>query len=85
MAKGTTVPDEERKAKLRKAYGQATTELRELHKDEFNNLYSKAAGALGVEWTPRPDAEQKAEQAFDQLLLDFPHLRERITEAQQTG
>jgi len=77
-----TTGDDDRKTKLRKAYGQATTALREAHKTEFNDLYSKHAADLGVEWSPRPDAEQKAEQEFDQLLADFPHLRERLTQAQ---
>lgn len=67
----------ERKDALRKAYGQATNTLRDTHRDEFNKLYSEAAAALGVEWSPRPTEEQRAEQQFEELLNQYPHLRER--------
>lgn len=77
--------DAERKEKLRAAYGKATTSLRENHRDEFNKLYSEHAAELGVEWSPRPSEEQKAEQQFEDLLTNFPHLRERLDEAQQAG
>lgn len=68
----------ENKAALRKAYGQATQALRENHRDEFNDLYSKYARGMGVEWSPRLTPEQKAEQAFDNLLSEYPHLADRI-------
>lgn len=71
---------DERKVALRKAYGLATTELRENHRDEFNDLYQKAAKAEGVEWSPRPTEEQQAAALFDDLLVRFPHLRERVEE-----
>jgi hypothetical protein len=76
MARATT--DEERKSKLRQAYAQATQELREENRDRFNALYSEKAAALGVEWSPRRSPEQKAEDAFDELLTEYPHLRERV-------
>ena len=71
---------DERKTKLRQAYGQATTALRAAHRTEFDALMAQHAEALGVTWSPRLTAEQKAEQEFDQLILDFPHLRERFTQ-----
>lgn len=77
MAKGK----EGDKAALRKAYGTATQQLRDNHRDEFNDLYATAAADLGVEWSPRLTAEQKAEAAFDNLLTEYPHLRERVTSA----
>lgn len=68
----------ERKDLLRQAYGKATQTLRENHRDEFNTLYSEAAGALGVEWSPRLTEEEKARQQFDELLAQYPNLRDRI-------
>jgi 23S rRNA A2030 N6-methylase RlmJ len=75
MAKTT---DEERKSKLRQAYSQATQELREENRDRFNELYAEKAAELDVEWSPRRTAEQKAEDVFDSLLAEYPHLRERV-------
>lgn len=68
----------ERGKLLRKAYGNATTELRENYKSEFQDLYTKHARALGVDYTPRPSAEEKAEQELQALLAAHPHLREKI-------
>ena len=70
--------DDTDKGLLRQAYGAATQELREKHREEFNELYSAKASELGVEWSPRKTPEQKAEQAFDTLLRDYPHLAERV-------
>jgi hypothetical protein len=77
----TAMTDEARKAALRKAYGTATQDLRENHRDEFNDLYAERAKELGVEWSPRQTPEQRAEQAFDALLADYPHLAERIAKS----
>lgn len=71
--------DKERAGKLRQAYGQATTRLREQYRDTFDSLYSQAAEELGVTYTPRPKPEQKAEAELQRLLTEFPHLREKIT------
>lgn len=70
---------EARKTALRTAYGQATKRLREAHREEFNTLYSEAAKENGVEWSPRPTEEQQAEALFDDLLVKYPQLRERVS------
>lgn len=75
----------DRKDLLRQAYGKATTELRTTHKDEFNTLYAKHAAALGVDWSPRPSDEQKAEAQFADLLANYPHLADRLADAQREG
>lgn len=79
MAKDTPaeMTAEERDKRLQKAYTAATQELRTKYRDEFNDLYSKHAAEHGVEWSPRLTAEQRAEQEFDRLLEQFPHLRNR--------
>lgn len=69
---------EERKALLRQAYGTASQRLREENRDRFNELRIEAAKDLGVEWAPRPTADEKAEQEFDALIEAHPHLRERL-------
>lgn len=73
---------EGRDALLRKAYSQAAKELRENHLDEFQQLHQKHAEALGVEWTPRPTPQRKAEEAFDALLREYPHLKDRLNESE---
>ena len=75
----------ERKELLRQAYGRATSELRENHRAEFNSLYAERAAELGVEWSPRPNEQERAEQTFDQLLTDYPHLRERLADEPAGG
>lgn len=75
-----------RKERLRRAYGKATQVLRENHRDEFNDLYSKCAEAEGEEWHPRLTAEQRASQEFDRLLEEFPFLADRLpTQSVQEG
>jgi hypothetical protein len=74
---------EERDRRLQKAYTAATQELREAHRDEFNDLYSKHAADQGVEWKPRLTPEQKAEQEFERLLQDFPHLMDRFPQERE--
>lgn len=73
--------DAERKNKLRTAYGQATQELRDNHRDEFNELYAAAAKEAGVEWSPRLTPEQRAERQYDALLAEYPHLADRTVDA----
>lgn len=63
---------------LRKAYGAATTRLREQYRTEFDALYSQEAEALGVDYKPRPTPEQQAEQQLAELFEKFPHLREKV-------
>lgn len=78
-AEGNTEdPARERQRKLRQAYSTATTRLREQYRTEFDDLYSQEAEALGVDYTPRPTAEQKAEQELTALLEQFPHLAEKV-------
>lgn len=62
------------KTKIRKAYGAATTRLRDAHRDEFNRLMKAEAEALGVEWSPRLSAEEKAEKDLIALLAQHPTL-----------
>lgn len=68
----------DRANRLRKAYTNATTRLRESRREEFDALYAEEAQKLGVDYTPRPTAEQKAEQEFDALLAAYPHLANKI-------
>lgn len=63
---------------LRKTYDVATQRLREQYPEDFIKLRQEAADELGVDWTPRLTAEQRAERDLDELLDEFPHLRERV-------
>lgn len=78
------VPEESEEAKrkrlLRQAYGQATSALRVAHQDEFLGLYQEQARELGVEYTPRPNAEQRAAEQFDALVATYPWLADRLTQ-----
>lgn len=68
----------ERKEALRKTYDVATQRLRERFPEEFIDLRKEAAKELGVEWEPRMTAEQRAEQEFNRLVTEYPHLAEQL-------
>lgn len=75
----TQVEDkDERSKKMRAAYGAATASLREKYRDEFDQMYADECQSRGVEYTPRPSAEQKALQQLNALLEEFPHLRGQV-------
>lgn len=79
--------DDDKKARadaLRKAYGQANSELRETHRDEFEKLYVKHAKAAGVDYTPPPSKEQKAEAELAALLAANPALKAKLVEEIKT-
>lgn len=67
----------ERERRLSKAYNTASQTLREAHRAEFNELYSKFAEKEGVHWEPRLKPEEKAEQQLLLIFDEFPELRER--------
>jgi hypothetical protein len=71
---------QDRERLLSKAYGQANAMLRNKHTDEFNGYYAERAAALGVEWSPRPTPEQKAETEMRDLLAAYPHLADLFRE-----
>ena len=70
--------DARRKRLLRKAYSEATQTLREKHRGDFEAAYAEAAQQLGVDWKPRPNAEQRAQQQFEELVTQFPYLLDRV-------
>lgn len=70
--------DDDSQKKLKKAYATATSKLRKAHQTEFNTLYSTEAKALGVEWKPKPTAEEKARAEMAALLEKYPQLRDDL-------
>lgn len=72
--------DGDRDKLMSRCYGQAQTELRERHREEFNTLYQKYLAAVGIEWTPRPTPEQVALDTITKLLGEYPGLAERLAE-----
>lgn len=74
----TTDEQLDRSAALRKAYASATARLRAENREQFEKFYGEEAAALGVEYTPRLTAEQRAEREFEELLEQFPHLRDKV-------
>lgn len=71
---------ETKDAKLRAAYGAATKRLREENLDRFNELRAEESTRLGVDWKPRPTAEQKAEAELEALLATHPNLAEKLAD-----
>jgi hypothetical protein len=71
-----TEDNEERDKLVRKAYAEATKELRSAHHDEFVKLQKKHAESLGVDWSPRLTEEQRARQTYEELVAKYPHFSE---------
>lgn len=81
MSTTTSEPQSDTDALKRKAYANAERELRENHKQEFEDLREKHATALGVEYKRKPSAEEKAEEQMRRLLEEHPNLRSKIAPA----
>lgn len=76
---------DDRAARLRKAYGQATTAVREENRDRFEDLYEHFAKQNGVTDYQRPkSAEDKAREQLAALLEAHPSLRSEFTPADAT-
>lgn len=81
MTSGSTeVVKSDAEKKLRKAYGAATTRLREAHRDEFNRYQTEEAKKLGVEWKPRPSKSEQAAAQLEALLESNPELIDKFAE-----
>jgi hypothetical protein len=68
----------ERDNLLRKAYGTATTQLREKYKDEFVLLQQSAAQKLGLDWSPRKSKEQRDREKLQAILNENPALKDEL-------
>lgn len=69
-----TEPAVENKAGLRKAYGAATSRLRDAHREEFNTLMGEETGKVGIEWSPRLSAEDKKKADLRAAIAADPAL-----------
>jgi len=83
MPEDTTSKTEDKATLQRAAYSAAEKRLREENRDRFNALMAEEAQARGVDWKPRPTAEEKAQAELDRLLAEHPALAERLRN--QTG
>lgn len=68
----------DRSKALSSARNAAVNTLIENHKDEFNKAMIAEAKKRGEEWTPRKTEEEKAQEQFEALLAEHPHLAEKI-------
>lgn len=80
---GSAAPD--RNAALRESYTAASQRLREAHLTEFNLYRQEEAKARGVEWTPRPTADEKAQAELERLLAEHPDLIDTLAERVRAG
>lgn len=65
---------------LRAAYSEATTQLREQHREDFNKLYAAAAQKRGVHWSPRPSKTDKDRAELLRILKENPELAEEVAD-----
>lgn len=73
-----TETEKERDRLMSKAYSHATSDLRKVHQDEFNDLYQKRCAELGIEWQPRKSKQDQALDTILQLMESYPNLAEKL-------
>jgi hypothetical protein len=69
---------ERTKRESKRAYSKATSQLRELYKDEFNDLLAAEMRRRGIDWRPQPSPMQLAKRQLEEILAAFPQLREQL-------
>jgi len=80
MAETTTPTEQKSKDTLqREAYSAATKRVRESHRDEFNTFMVEEMKARGLDWAPKPTAEEKAEAELQRILAEHPGLAAKVT------
>lgn len=62
----------------RQAYTEATSKLREAHRDEFNSLLGQSMAARNITWAPRPSEEDKARALLEATYAKYPHLAPQV-------
>lgn len=72
-----------REAKMRQAYGRASSRLRDAHREEFNDLMAEESRKIDLDWKPRPTEEDKARQRVAAILEKHPELREELASGDQ--
>lgn len=55
---------------VKRAYAEATTALRETHRDEFNADVKQRVKGYGFDWDPKPTAEEKAKAEIARLIKE---------------
>ena len=56
------------------AYGAAVTRLKDENRGRFNELVGEEMAKRGIEWSPRPTAEEKAAAEIKRLVSENPNL-----------
>lgn len=67
MSTETTQSADARKSRAR---SKALTRLRDANKEQWNKILKEEMAAEGVDWTPRPDAREKARQEVARLMRE---------------
>lgn len=62
------------------AMTKARTTLVQNHRAEYNRLVEKNAKAVGVQWSPRPSAADRAAAQIAALIEQNPELKHRFQE-----
>lgn len=70
--------DENTRALIRKAYTTATSRLRDHRRDEFNEFMTEETKRLGIDWSPRLSAEEKAWKDVKAILSEHPDLAGKV-------
>lgn len=69
---------EAKAAAVAKARNDVHAELHAEHREEINRRIQAKLKAQGIEWSPKPTAEEKALAEAKLLLEQFPHLIEKL-------
>lgn len=77
--------NDKRNKALTKAYGNATARLRKAHQDEFDAFYTEEAASLGETWKPKPKPRDAAKSKVEELLQEFPELKDELLGQPEEG
>lgn len=74
---GAQGPTDQKEA-VKRAYSEATTALRESHRDEFVADVKARVEGYGYTWSPRPTEAEKRRKALADLLAEDPSLADEV-------
>lgn len=81
----TTEKSPTEKETVARARALAARDLRNKYRKEHDDLVKQHAKAMGVDWSPRPTKEERAQAELERLLAENPTLAAQYQKVQHEG
>ena len=69
---------------IARARAMAARDLRGKYRSEHDGLVKKHAKSMGVDWSPRPTKEERAQAELERLLAENPSLAAKYQKVAET-